>query len=43
MVRYLIDVNLPYYFFRLRGAAYVHLKDFGAEWPDTQVWAYARQ
>jgi predicted nuclease of predicted toxin-antitoxin system len=41
MVKYLIDVNLPYYFSLWRGDAYVHLKDFGDEWPDSQVWAYA--
>jgi len=43
MPRFLIDVNLPYYFSLWRGADYAHLKDLGDEWPDTEVWNYARR
>jgi len=43
MARYLIDVNLPYYFSLWRGSNFVHLKDLGDEWPDAEVWNYARR
>jgi predicted nuclease of predicted toxin-antitoxin system len=42
MARYLIDVNLPYYFSLWRGAEYAHLKDLNDAWEDSQVWAYAK-
>jgi predicted nuclease of predicted toxin-antitoxin system len=43
MARYVIDVNLPYYFGLWRGPDYIHLRDINDEWPDSQVWIYARQ
>jgi predicted nuclease of predicted toxin-antitoxin system len=43
MPRYVIDVNLPYYFNLWRGPDYVHLRDIDDEWSDHQVWVYARQ
>ncbi|HEX9945118.1 MAG TPA: DUF5615 family PIN-like protein [Thermoanaerobaculia bacterium] len=43
MPRYLIDVNLPYYFSLWRGPDYVHQRDINDEWSDTEVWSYAKQ
>lgn len=43
MARYLIDVNLPYYFSLWRGPDYVHQRDINDEWTDAQVWSYAKQ
>ena len=43
MARYLIDVNLPYYFSLWRGPEYLHLKDVSDEWSDSQVWTHAKQ
>ena len=42
MGKYLIDVNLPYFFRLWRGPDYLHVKDIDDEWSDTQVWRYAR-
>jgi predicted nuclease of predicted toxin-antitoxin system len=42
MARYLIDVNLPYYFSVWRGEEYVHVRDLDDEWTDGQVWDYAK-
>ena len=42
MAKYLIDVNLPYYFSLWRGPDYIHLKDLDDEWPDTRVWIHAK-
>ncbi|HKI05678.1 MAG TPA: DUF5615 family PIN-like protein [Thermoanaerobaculia bacterium] len=43
MPRYLIDVNLPYYFHLWRGSDYLHVRDLDDEWLDTQIWSYAKQ
>lgn len=43
MPKFLIDVNLPYYFSLWKDDAYVHQKDINDEWTDTQIWNYARQ
>lgn len=43
MPRYLIDVNLPYYFSLWRGPDYVHQRDIDDAWLDAQAWNYARQ
>jgi predicted nuclease of predicted toxin-antitoxin system len=43
MARYLIDVNLPYYFSLWRGPDYVHQRDIDDEWTDVKVWSYAKQ
>ncbi len=42
MPRYLIDVNLPYYFSVWRGPDYVHVSDLNDRWTDSEVWAYAK-
>jgi predicted nuclease of predicted toxin-antitoxin system len=43
MAKYLIDVNLPYYFSLWHGPDYVHVRDLDDEWPDAQVWLYAKE
>ncbi len=43
MARFLIDVNLPYYFSVWRGPDYVHVRDHNDAWTDKQIWAYAKQ
>lgn len=41
MVKYLIDVNLPYYFSLWNGIEYMHQRDFGATMKDSEIWQYA--
>lgn len=43
MARFVIDVNLPYYFSVWNGPGFVHLRDLGDDWTDTQVWSYAKR
>ena len=41
MLRFLIDVNLPYYFSLWNGDEFVHQRDIDDEWTDDQIWKYA--
>lgn len=43
MARYLIDVNLPYFFSVWHGPDYLHQQDLGDEWADSQVWRFAQE
>lgn len=43
MKKFLIDVNLPYYFSLWRGEEFIHQKDINDEWTDKQIWDYARE
>lgn len=43
MLRYLIDVNLPYHFSLWNSPAYQHQRDVNDEWSDSQIWQYATQ
>lgn len=43
MKKFLIDVNLPYYFSLWRGEEFIHQKDINDEWTDKQIWEYARE
>lgn len=43
MVRYLIDVNLPYHFSLWNSPDYQHQRDINDEWSDSQIWQYAVQ
>ena len=43
MARYVVDVNLPYYFSLWHSPDYVHVRDLDDEWSDSQVWAYAKR
>jgi predicted nuclease of predicted toxin-antitoxin system len=43
MPKYLIDVNLPYYFSVWKGPDFIHQKDIDDEWDDTEIWKYAAE
>ncbi len=43
MARFLIDVNLPYRFALWAGNDFVHARDLGERWSDSQLWGYARE
>jgi predicted nuclease of predicted toxin-antitoxin system len=43
MAKYLIDVNLPYYFSPWSGPDYIHVRDLNDEWTDGQVWSHAKR
>ena len=43
MPKFLIDVNLPYYFALWRGENFIHQRDLNDEWDDSQIWDYARR
>lgn len=40
--KYLIDVNLPRFFSLWNSELYLHQYDLGDEWPDTEIWNYAK-
>ena len=42
MPRFLIDVNLPYYFSLWHGEAFIHQRDIDDEWSDSEIWNYAK-
>lgn len=42
MAKFLIDVNLPYYFSIWNSDEYIHQKDIDDEWTDEQIWNYAK-
>lgn len=41
-VKYLIDVNLPYFFSHWKSDEYVHQRDIDACMSDTEIWNYAK-
>lgn len=43
MPKYLIDVNLPYYFQLWNNPAFIHQKDINDTATDQDIWEYARQ
>lgn len=43
MAKYLIDVNLPYYFNLWNSDDYRHVIDIDDELSDTQIWEYAKE
>jgi predicted nuclease of predicted toxin-antitoxin system len=43
MKKYLVDVNLPYYFSLWNKEEFIHQKDINDEWTDGQIWNYARK
>jgi predicted nuclease of predicted toxin-antitoxin system len=42
MPKYLIDVNLPYYFSIWNTSDYIHQRDIDDSWTDEQIWDYAK-
>ncbi len=43
MAKYLIDINLPYYFSPWNSDEYVHQRDFDAKASDADIWEYAKR
>ena len=43
MARFLIDVNLPYYFNLWHGSDFLHVKDIDDTWTDSRIWIFSRQ
>jgi predicted nuclease of predicted toxin-antitoxin system len=43
MSKYLIDVNLPYYFALWNNTDYIHVKDLNDTWSDDEIWQYAKE
>jgi predicted nuclease of predicted toxin-antitoxin system len=43
MPKFLIDVNLPYYFMLWRTDDFVYVKDIDERMSDTAIWKYARE
>lgn len=43
MARFLVDVNLPYYFSLWNDDDYIHQMDIDDTWTDQQIWEYARE
>lgn len=43
MPRFLIDVNLPYFFSLWDNPDYIHQKDIDDEYTDEQIWEYAKE
>lgn len=43
MAKYLLDVNLPYYFSLWKSNDYIHQLDIGDTWTDQQIWSYAKE
>jgi len=41
--KYLIDVNLPYYFSIWNTPEYIHQNDIGDDWTDEKIWDYAKE
>lgn len=42
MLKFLVDVNLPYHFSLWKSDEYIHQTGIDDEWTDTQIWNYAR-
>lgn len=42
MLKYVIDVNLPYYFSLWNSPEYIHVRDLDDTWTDEQIWEYAK-
>ncbi|MGI8951902.1 MAG: DUF5615 family PIN-like protein [Chitinophagaceae bacterium] len=43
MSKYLIDVNLPYYFSLWNSEEFIHQKNINDEWTDDMIWNYAKE
>ncbi|WP_031526266.1 DUF5615 family PIN-like protein [Dyadobacter crusticola] len=42
MLKYLIDVNLPYHCSIWNSEEFIHQKDLNDEWLDSEIWNYAK-
>lgn len=42
MPKFLIDINLPYYFALWNSPEFIHQKDLNSKWSDEEIWWYAK-
>lgn len=42
MPKFLIDINLPYYFALWNSPEFIHQKDLNSKWSDEEIWNYAK-
>ena len=42
MAKFLIDINLPYYFALWNSNDFIHQNDLDNKWSDEQIWIYAK-
>jgi predicted nuclease of predicted toxin-antitoxin system len=42
MTKFLIDINLPYYFALWNSNDFIHQKDLDSSWSDEEIWQYAK-
>ena len=42
MLKFLIDVNLPFYISIWNSPEYIHQKNIDDKWKDAEIWEYAR-
>ena len=42
MPKFLIDINLPYYFSLWNTPDFIHQKDLDVKWLDEEIWIYAK-
>jgi predicted nuclease of predicted toxin-antitoxin system len=43
MAKFLIDVNLPYYFHLWNSKDFIHQFQLGDDWKDEKIWTYAKE
>ena len=43
MIKFLIDVNLPYRFSLWHSPEYIHQNDINDVWKDNEIWNYAKE
>ena len=43
MPKYIIDLNLPYYFSLWNNENYIHVKDLNEKWTDNELWNHAKK
>ena len=43
MIRFIIDVNLPYRFSIWNGDEFIHQVELGDSWTDSEIWSYAKE
>jgi predicted nuclease of predicted toxin-antitoxin system len=43
MAKFLIDLNLPYYFSLWNSDEFIHLKDINEKFSDEKIWEYAEK
>lgn len=43
MPKFLVDVNLPYFFSLWKNEDFIHQFDINDAWPDNKIWSYAKE